>query len=309
MEIEKILLGQSSEKENYVYPENSMPGSEAFSICFNGEYLNGEKKCLGGKGISGYHILTEGSLMCTYNDGRKIKVEAGDVFNCETEDLVELEGKAGIFNMIMGNGVRGFIRTFKLNGKKMMRVGEGVGESHIAFIGLNGTFTLEYEGKKFCCEKDSAIIIHAEKKEFGSVVLTADGEDISVAAASGVQLLKHDFGKFIGVRFLERSEGYCKARLDIQPDHMNPIGTVHGGCLFTLADAVCGMAASSIGGGSTTVDSHIQFLNASFRPKYLIAESFPKKIGRKIRSFCVEIKDDQDKLIATVDFIFYSLQD
>ena len=40
MEIEKILLGKSSEREEYVYPANSMPGSEAFSICFNGGYLN-----------------------------------------------------------------------------------------------------------------------------------------------------------------------------------------------------------------------------------------------------------------------------
>ena len=107
---------------------------------------------------------------------------------------------------------------------------------------------------------------------------------------------------------MDRGGGAGKARLVIRPYHMNPIGTVHGGCLFTLAVAVCGIAASSMGGICTTVNSNIQFLNAAFGPKYLIAEAKPKKLGRKIRSFLIEIRDDRDVLICTVDMVFYSLQ-
>ena len=167
---------------------------------------------------------------------------------------------------------------------------------------------LEWDGKKLECEPGSAIIVEVNKQEFLNLKLFPEKTGMSIACATRVLLKNHDFGKFIGVHFLERGEGTCKARLDIRPEHMNPIGTVHGGCLFTLADAVCGIAASSMGGICTTVNSNIQFLNAAFGPKYLIAEAKPKKLGRKIRSFLIEIRDDRDVLICTVDMVFYSLQ-
>ena len=86
------------------------------------------------------------------------------------------------------------------------------------------------------------------------------------------------------------------------------MGNMNTLAVATLADAACGIAASSLGGICTTVNSNIQFLNAAFWPKYLIAEAKPKKFGRKIRTFLVEIRDDRDTLICTVDMVFYSLQ-
>ena len=44
------------------------------------------------------------------------------------------------------------------------------------------------------------------------------------------------FIELIGIRIVELDEGYCKGELEVTDQHMNPLGTVHGGCLYTLAD-------------------------------------------------------------------------
>ena len=55
------------------------------------------------------------------------------------------------------------------------------------------------------------------------------------------------FIELIGIKIIEADEGYCKAELKVDDRHLNPLGTVHGGCLYTLADTVAGFAAASCG--------------------------------------------------------------
>lgn len=50
------------------------------------------------------------------------------------------------------------------------------------------------------------------------------------------------FIELMGIRIVEVDEGYCKGELEVTDQHMNPLGTVHGGCLYTLADTVAGFA-------------------------------------------------------------------
>ena len=42
------------------------------------------------------------------------------------------------------------------------------------------------------------------------------------------------FIELIGIKIIEADEGYCKAELEVDDRHLNPLGTVHGGCLYTL---------------------------------------------------------------------------
>lgn len=53
--------------------------------------------------------------------------------------------------------------------------------------------------------------------------------------------------KFIdlsGIKTIEADEGYCKAELEVDDRHLNPLGTVHGGCLYTLAGYSCRFCCS-----------------------------------------------------------------
>lgn len=38
------------------------------------------------------------------------------------------------------------------------------------------------------------------------------------------------FIELIGIKIIEADEGYCKAELEVDDRHLNPLGTVHGGC-------------------------------------------------------------------------------
>lgn len=309
MRIKKVLLEDSGKALLTSSPENTLPGDENFRVGFSASRLSEESVLnFGTSGISSCHVLMDGVGECTHDGQEKHKIAPAEVVNCEEGDHIGLTGNGIVFNMLMAGGVRGFIREQILTAELKLRVGESVGASVQAFFGYDSGFTVLYNGESLYCEKGSGIVLEMENHEFMTITLVPENDGMRLGSATGVMLKSHDFGKYIGVHFLERREGVCKARLDIRKEHMNPIGTVHGGCLFTLADAVCGMAASSLGGICTTVNSNIQFLNAAFYPAYLTAEAKPKKIGRKLRTFVVEIRDDKDVLISTVDMVFYCLQ-
>ena len=55
------------------------------------------------------------------------------------------------------------------------------------------------------------------------------------------------FANYIGLHITQLGEGSARAEMPVTKDHLNPIGSVHGGCLATMADVVGGAAASSYG--------------------------------------------------------------
>lgn len=56
---------------------------------------------------------------------------------------------------------------------------------------------------------------------------------------------KNTFAKTIGLEMLELREGYAEGRIPVKEESKNPLGTMHGGCLYSLADIVSGTAQPS----------------------------------------------------------------
>lgn len=110
-----------------------------------------------------------------------------------------------------------------------------------------------------------------------------------------------------GIEAIELEPGYCKAKLDITENHFNPLDTVHGGCIFTLADVAASFVACSHGIWHTTLDCNMQFLRAASKTKTLFAEARELKKGKKVTVIEVEVKDQDDKLIAKCTTSFMSL--
>jgi len=50
------------------------------------------------------------------------------------------------------------------------------------------------------------------------------------------------FQQLIGLDIYERADGVSRARIAVNPDHMNPHGVVHGGVLYAMADTGMGAA-------------------------------------------------------------------
>ncbi|MBQ9155670.1 MAG: PaaI family thioesterase [Eubacterium sp.] len=117
----------------------------------------------------------------------------------------------------------------------------------------------------------------------------------------------HGASEYIGIKILDVNEGWAKAELEIKPYHLNPIGSVHGGVLFALADSVGGAAAWSRGQLVTTSNGSIEYLNAGRGAKKIFAEASELKAGKNLLTYDVKITNEENKLLCHVTLQYFSL--
>ncbi len=119
--------------------------------------------------------------------------------------------------------------------------------------------------------------------------------------------LTDGFAREIGIELMEAKDGHAKMKIDINEKHRNPIGSVHGGCLFSLADTVAGVALSTTGVGCTTLSAHTTYIKAAMmnKSRVLYGEAMPIRIGRKIAVYQVDITDDLGQEISRMTFEYF----
>jgi uncharacterized protein (TIGR00369 family) len=106
--------------------------------------------------------------------------------------------------------------------------------------------------------------------------------------------------ELIGIELVDSGGGVCTMRLEAGEQHLNPMGTVHGGILCDLADAAMGMAFFSTldeGESFTTLELKINYLRP-FWTGTLIARGTVISRGRTIGLTECRVVDDGDRLIA-----------
>ena len=113
------------------------------------------------------------------------------------------------------------------------------------------------------------------------------------------------FGPYSGTRVTPIEGHAARGELEVPTETKNPMGVVHGGALFTLADTVAGTAAFTTGRGCVTLDSSMQFLTPA-RGNKVFCLATPKKLGRTIMVYDVSITDSEERLVATGIFTFYA---
>ena len=116
------------------------------------------------------------------------------------------------------------------------------------------------------------------------------------------------FSSFAGVEVLSSGGGLAEGRIKIKEQHMNPINTVHGGVMFTLADHIAGVACASTGALGTTMRSSIEYLNPAFGPEEIVAKAKPVKLGKSICIYDVDITDEKGTMIARASFSYFVLE-
>lgn len=101
--------------------------------------------------------------------------------------------------------------------------------------------------------------------------------------------------------------GYAEGTLEVRPTSSNPHGTVHGGCLYTLADTVAGTAACAHGASCVTVSGTMEFLRPATGPA-IHCVATPKKQGQTLSVMQVVLTNDAGKEVATGTFTFFMSQ-
>jgi acyl-CoA thioesterase len=116
------------------------------------------------------------------------------------------------------------------------------------------------------------------------------------------------FARHIGIEMLECSRGSAKARMEIKDHHLNSAGTVHGGAIFSLADAVFSAASNSHGTLAMAINVGISFFKAVTNGA-LTAEANEVSLNPKLATYLVNVNDDDGNSIALFQGTVYRKKD
>lgn len=94
-------------------------------------------------------------------------------------------------------------------------------------------------------------------------------------------------------------ENYAKCSLTIQPKHLNAVGSVMGGAIFTLADFTFAVASNTQDTITVSLSSQINYLSVA-KGETLFAEARCIKSGQSTSLYVVNITDELGTAVAMV---------
>ncbi|TGC09400.1 PaaI family thioesterase [Methanolobus halotolerans] len=115
---------------------------------------------------------------------------------------------------------------------------------------------------------------------------------------------QENFAKNSGMSLTEVSGGYAKVKMEIEKRHLNVLGTVHGGAIFTLADMAFAAASNSHGTVAVAINCDISFVKA-VGEGHLIAEAKETSINPKISTYVVNVTNEKGDTIAIFNGMAY----
>ena len=114
--------------------------------------------------------------------------------------------------------------------------------------------------------------------------------------------------EYLGIELVDVSEGGAVSRMEVRDEHMNGIGTVHGGAIFTLADFTFAVAANSHGRVTVAINVSISFMKAATSGT-LTAVAKEVSLNPRIASYTVNVCDDEGDLVAIFQGMAYRKKD
>ena len=113
--------------------------------------------------------------------------------------------------------------------------------------------------------------------------------------------------KMLGIEIIDLSCGYAKSKMKITPQICNPYNSVHGGCLFSMADITAGYAACSYGNYVSTVSGNMNYIRPAMNTEYIYCVGQVVRQGKQISVYNVELSDDYGNVLETGSFTFFKL--
>lgn len=123
-----------------------------------------------------------------------------------------------------------------------------------------------------------------------------------IKEASITPYIKHN-----SIELTSYGKGFCEAKIKIEPYHNNLHGSVHGGCVFTLADTVAGYTAMTEGTIISTLNASVNYLHPVINTEYLFCRGEIIKSGKTVCVVRTVLTDDNGKLLADGSFSCYVL--
>ena len=111
---------------------------------------------------------------------------------------------------------------------------------------------------------------------------------------------KQPYWTLLGIEFLDVKKGWAKLRLRFSEKLLHPLGVVHGGAIFSLADSAVAMALLSLVEREerfTTVEMKINYVSP-FEKGEITAEARILNKGKRIAVGDVDIRNEKGRLVA-----------
>jgi len=113
-----------------------------------------------------------------------------------------------------------------------------------------------------------------------------------------LDIMKQDiFAQHLGIRIVEAGEGQARGEMLAGEVHLNSLGIVHGGAIFSLADTTFAAASNSHQATAVAVNVTISYCKAAHKGM-LYAWAKEISLNRRLATYLIEIKDEQENLIA-----------
>lgn len=113
------------------------------------------------------------------------------------------------------------------------------------------------------------------------------------------------YAENLGITLVDIEKEYARCELEINDNHKNGLGSLHGAVIFALADiafaAACNSVQTSIG-----MQADIKYLNKP-QGSRLIAEAKAISTSNKIGHYQVHVTDNEGTCIAQFSSISYRL--
>ncbi len=115
---------------------------------------------------------------------------------------------------------------------------------------------------------------------------------------------KDQFARHSGIELLSVTPGRATARMSVQPYHLNGVGIVQGGAIFTLADFAFAAACNSHEPVALAVNISITFMKAVVTGT-LTAEAQEVAINPRLGTYTVNVTDEHDHVVAVFQGLAY----
>jgi acyl-CoA thioesterase len=112
------------------------------------------------------------------------------------------------------------------------------------------------------------------------------------------------FAKENGIRVVEVRPGFARTEMTVEPRHLNSIGILQGGALFTLADLAFAVASNSHGVVAVACQADVSWFKAVSSGK-LTATAEEISRTRRLSTCVVRVTDEGEDLVALFKGIAY----
>jgi 1,4-dihydroxy-2-naphthoyl-CoA hydrolase len=112
------------------------------------------------------------------------------------------------------------------------------------------------------------------------------------------------FAKLLGVELVSFANDRIEAKLTVKPEHCNPMGTLHGGALISIADTLGAIGAFANlpdgANGTTTLESKTNFLGPAKAGETVTAICTPVHVGRRTSIWQTEVATEAGRKVGLI---------